>query len=181
MESGLVVLEQVFPFPQILLTSCILGLVLSQDEAQEWSPPSSIRSIGFGPGLQIGSQLMDVILLLPDQSAVDCFMSDVHVELSWCLNGCIGIGVGAQRLLSLKVQTGSEVLNSDCFGFAFCRGVFIGTSIEASLITTRSTVNALFYGEHLTPSQLLTHKHTSKPTAATKLYEQLHRFLHNVK
>eukprot|EP00210_Caulerpa_lentillifera_P009691 g9246.t1 len=151
------------------------GLVLSRQGSGNWSPPSSISSTSCGPGLQLGTQLMDVVIFLPDQTSLDCFTNNIHVALNGNLNACLGIGASFQQTCTIKIRPMENEPASICAGFAFCRGAFIGTSLEATLIKSRPEVNRLFYGQSISAKQLLLDTEIRQPLAAMNLYQQLNQ------
>ena len=58
------------------------------------------------------------------------------------------------------------------FSYAHSKGLFVGISIQAGIITSRPDVNATFYGERIPPSDLLGGRHP-RPEKADPLYRAL--------
>lgn len=141
----------------------------------KWSAPSSLTSVSFGPGLQLGTQLMDFVILLPDQTSIDCFTNNVHMALNGSCNACLGIGASYQQTYTLSLGMKQDGPTTVCSGFAICRGAFIGASLEATLIKSRPEINRLFYGRSISPKQLLLGTEIPQPHAAAHLYHQLNQ------
>ena len=53
----------------------------NQSQTAQWSAPSAIGLTGVGMGMQIGGEVMDVILILRSRAAVDVFKTDTQVSL----------------------------------------------------------------------------------------------------
>jgi len=73
------------------------------------------------------------------------------------------VGRGAQLLSSAKLQP--------AYAYAHSRGLFVGISLEGSVVTTRSDINAKFYGRTVEVQELL--HYMPLPKAAEPLYDAL--------
>lgn len=58
------------------------------------------------------------------------------------------------------------------YSYAHSQGLFVGMSVEGSVLTVRHDVNAKFYGAHLMPEEIL---QLPRPKAAEPLYLALDR------
>jgi hypothetical protein len=71
------------------------------------------------------------------------------------------------------------ILDLIVFVDAHSKGLFVGASMEASIIATRSDINRAFYGMDVKPSQLLSGAF-QRPKAAEPLYKALSEVLSDV-
>ncbi|KAF0727759.1 hypothetical protein Ae201684_014274 [Aphanomyces euteiches] len=131
------------------------GLVLSKLPDGSWSAPSAIGTAGIGWGAQIGGEVTDFVIILNTRSAVDTFCAQGQVNLG------AELGVAAGPLG--RVAAGSMEAGI---------GLFIGISLEGSVIVARPDVNREFYGKDVTAAELLSGQERP-PIAAQPLYDAL--------
>lgn len=144
------------------------GIVISRLPDRSWSAPSAICCTGIGWGFQIGGEITDVVIVLNTKAAVEAFASTAQVTLGTGLGVAIG-PVGR--------TVGTDVYASDrgvtaAFSYAHSKGLFAGVSLEASVIVSRPDVNRAFYGQSVSPSELLRGEYP-RPRAAQPLYQAL--------
>jgi lipid-binding SYLF domain-containing protein len=144
------------------------GLVISRLTDGSWSAPSAIVASGFGWGFQAGGELTDVMLILTTQSAVDAFSSKAQVSIGTELAVSLG-PVG--RSAGTDLHAG-DLGASAAFSYAHSKGLFVGVSLEASVIACRSDLNRAFYGMDVKPAVLLSGAF-QRPKAADPLYTAL--------
>lgn len=119
-----------------------------------WSAPSALMITGLGWGLQFGAEITNVMLILTTNQAVKTFQSLTQVSIGTQLGVSIGpIG----RSIKSEVAAGEKGA-AHAFSYAQSKGLFIGASLEASLITSRNDVNSKFYGEDIEIESLLSGK-----------------------
>lgn len=143
------------------------GLVVSRLEDGSWSAPSAIGTLGLGWGLQIGGQLIEVVLVLGSDDAVQVFYKP-QVNLGAGLDITLG-PVG--RSASAAGAVSSAGVNAN-FGYSHSRGLFAGIALQGTVIATRKDMNRKFYGREVEPSKLLSGS-VKAPAAAQTLYEAL--------
>jgi len=80
-----------------------VGLVVSK-LGTGWSRPFSIGCFRVGAGLQIGGQLMDAVIILPDIASVEAFAGNLHLGISGTASASLGVGSGLGKVVSLKVD-----------------------------------------------------------------------------
>lgn len=148
------------------------GLVISRLKDGSWSAPCSIMVSGVGWGLQIGGEVADVILILNTTSAVEAFKSRAQISVGTEL--CVSLGpVG--RSTETDLHAGNQGIAA-AFSYAHCKGLFVGISLEASIIAVRPDVNRAFYGLDV-PSYKLLSGEIARPLAAEPLYRALSEVL----
>jgi lipid-binding SYLF domain-containing protein len=143
------------------------GLVVSRLPDGSWSAPSAIGTIGLGWGLQIGGELVEIVLVLGSDAAVQVFHKP-QVNLGAGLDITIG-PVG--RAASAAGAVSSVGVNAN-YGYSHSRGLYAGLALQGTVIVTRTDLNRKFYGRELEPSDLLSGS-VGQPTAAKPLYDAL--------
>ncbi len=143
------------------------GIVLAKNRG-EWSAPSAIGTGGVGWGLQIGAEVTDFVLVLNTADAVAAFASGGSVTLGGNLSVAAGpIGRSAEAGLGLPFAA--------VYSYSKSQGLFIGVSLEGSVLVERQGVNRQFYGRSVSPRELLSGK-IPPPRSADALYRQLNTF-----
>jgi len=144
------------------------GFVVARLSDGSWSAPSAVSLTGIGWGLQVGVELLDILLILTTEAAVEAFCSKTQVSVGSELGvsiGAIGRGVGTDI-------HGGEHGASAAISFSQSKGLFLGLSLEASVIQTRKKINRSFYGQDVKPSVLLSGAFP-RPVGAAKFYQSL--------
>lgn len=144
------------------------GIVVAKLDDGTWSAPSAVVLTGLGWGLQIGAELTDVMLILSTDAAVNAFKSRAQISVG----AELGVSVGPiGRSIESDVTAGNKGA-AHAFSYAQSKGLFFGASLEASGIASRPDVNRAFYGEKVSPSQLLSADYPP-PRGAELLYRAL--------
>jgi lipid-binding SYLF domain-containing protein len=144
------------------------GLVISRLLDGSWSAPSAIMMSGMGWGFQIGGELTDVILILTTQAAIKAFSSLAQISVGMEL----GVSIGPVGRTAGTDLHGSNHGAAAAFSYAHSKGLFVGVSLESSIIASRPDVNRSFYGMDVAPSVLLSGDYP-RPKAAEPLYKAL--------
>lgn len=127
------------------------GLVLSRTaDGAGWSAPCSIACYGLGWGLQLGTELTDLLLVLRTDEALQAFCGSVHLAVGGNLGVAVGpVGRAAEAALHLPPSSLGSA--TPVYSYSCSKGAFIGVSVEGSLMCVRAGVNQNFYGERVTP------------------------------
>ncbi|KAL6222110.1 hypothetical protein ACLB2K_005502 [Fragaria x ananassa] len=145
------------------------GLVVSRRSDGSWSAPSAICSVGLGWGAQIGGELMDFIIVLPDLKAVKTFSSRMHFSLG---AGCSAAAGPIGRVVEADMRAGDRG-SAMCYTYSCSKGAFVGVSLEGNIVATRMDTNLQFYGDpYLTTNDILLGT-VERPKAAEPLYRAL--------
>ena len=152
-------------FPGVLKASFIVGgeggngVLLSKKLNGEWSQPAFYTMAAGSVGFQIGGQASDVVLLLMNEGAVRAviehqgkFGADIGVSV-----GTIGVGMEA----STTMNAGADILS-----FSRSVGVYGGASFEGAALIRRSDLNEAYYGEALSPQQIILERQGNNPHTA---------------
>jgi lipid-binding SYLF domain-containing protein len=144
------------------------GLIVAKLPDGRWSAPSAVGSTGLGWGFQLGGEVTDVIIILNTPNAVEAFCSDAQVALGTEL----GISLGPLgRSAGTDLHAGEGGITA-AFSYAHSKGLFIGVSLEASVLFARNEINRAFYGKGVLPHQIL-RGDVPRPRAAMSLYSAI--------
>jgi lipid-binding SYLF domain-containing protein len=147
-------------------------LVARVDEPQQWSAPCAIGTIGMGWGALAGADVTHYLVVLTKKEAVETMLSGT-VQLGTELGIAVG-PVGRSSQISTSPDHVGWSLHP-AYSYAHSKGLFMGVSLEGSILSTRNDVNAKFYGRSgLSGEQILD---LPPPKAAAPLYASLDRAL----
>lgn len=145
------------------------GLVVSRLADGSWSAPSAIGTVGLGGGFEVGGEIVEVMIILGSQAAVQVFHSP-QVNLGAGLD----IAVGPYgRSATAAAAVSSSGVNAN-YSYSMSKGLYAGVSLQGSVIATRNDLNRKFYGQDLEPGELLRGS-VGQPLAAKPLYDALQR------
>ena len=149
------------------------GLLIARvDEPQRWSAPVALGTIGMGWGLLGGGDITRYLVVLTTEEAVESMLSGT-VQLGTELGIAIG-PVGRTTHVSASASS-TEWTVHPAYSYAHSKGLFMGVSLEGSILSMRNDVNSKFYGRlGLTGDQIMD---LSLPKAAEPLYAVLDRAL----
>lgn len=134
------------------------GVLIAKDQNGAWGYPA-FYTIGAGSlGFQIGFQNSSAVLVILTERGLDAVI-DNQVKLGVDVSVAMGpVGQG----LSGATTTAA---GADIVAFARTEGLFAGGSLEGSLIVKRDDWNADFYGQGLTPRDIVLGNKYSNPKA----------------
>jgi lipid-binding SYLF domain-containing protein len=120
------------------------GVVVARLPDGSWSPPSafSVRSGGFG--IVYGVDVYDCVCVLNSQAAVDAY---TKTEVT--LGSGVALTVGP---MSVTPKTRGM---APVWVYTKSRGLYGGASVDGTVISQRSELNADFYGVEITSEQIL--------------------------
>lgn len=129
------------------------GVMLARDENGKWSQPAFYTLGGISWGLQFGGQTSELIITVMSDKGLKAVMNR---EVT--LGADAGLAIG-ELGKGVNAATGMD-LKADMYAFARSEGLFVGVSLEGSVIHPRETWNQQLYGESATPESILV-DHTS--------------------
>lgn len=141
------------------------GLVVART-SRGWSGPTFINTAGIGYGPQIGVQATDFLLVLNTPGAVEAFARNANVTLSGNAAATAG-PVG--RTASVGVTPIAPI-----YTYSQSRGLFVGLSLEGSVLGARPDANEAYYGRPVSPGEILSRR-VAPPSAAAPLIANLPR------
>jgi lipid-binding SYLF domain-containing protein len=114
----------------------------------KWSQPAYYTLGGISWGLQFGGQSSELVIAVMTDKGLSAIM-DREVTLG----GDAGVAVG-ELGAGVNAATGMG-LKSDMYAFARSEGLFVGVSLEGSVIAPRETWDQQLYGQDATPESIL--------------------------
>ena len=141
------------------------GLVVVR-QGKKWSHPTAISAAGAGVGFQAGGSSQDYVLLLNTEGAVEQFSKKGNYTSSAEVEGTAG---PTGRELSAGVAT----VNAPVYTYSFTKGLFGGVSLSGLGYGSADDTNENFYGEKLTPKEILDGKVKKTPAAVHRLWKVL--------
>lgn len=157
----------IFVVPQMLKGGFIVGgsggsgvLFVKNEQTGTWSYPVfyTMGSVSFG--LQIGAGSSQIILLVMTEKGIDSMLSD-----SFKLGAEISVAVG-------PVGGGAKAATADILSYMKSKGAYTGVSIEGAVVKIRNGWNETYYGQKVSPADVLIRK-----KVANKGAEQLRQTL----
>jgi lipid-binding SYLF domain-containing protein len=129
----------------------------------KWSQPAFYSLGGLSWGLQFGGQTSELVIAIMTDKGVNAVMNR-EVTLGADAGLAVGeLGKGANAASGMD-------LSSDMYAFARSQGLFVGVSLEGSIIHPRETWNQQLYGEQATPDSILVdHTATSSSKAVADI------------
>jgi lipid-binding SYLF domain-containing protein len=148
--------------PSLLRGGFIIGgsggrgvLVVKDSATGQWSQPAFYTIGSFNFGLLIGGEAAEVLMLVRTQAAVDKLLAS-----SFKFGGDLAITVG-------PVGGGAKSnVKADIYSFALSKGLYVGVSMEGSVVTTRDDWNTAYYGRAVTPADIFILNSVSNPGSA---------------
>ncbi|KAJ1691023.1 hypothetical protein LUZ63_015178 [Rhynchospora breviuscula] len=144
------------------------GLVVARREDGSWSAPSAISTFGLGWGAQAGGEITDYIIVLRNKEAIRTFCGSAHMSVGAGVSAAAG-SVGRAAEADLRAGDGGYAA---CYTYSCSKGAFVGCALNGSMVTTRSSENARFYGMQMKASDILLGS-VPRPQAAAILYQAL--------
>jgi len=132
------------------------GVLLARDAATgSWSSPAFYTLGGGSIGLQIGVQEAAIVLVFMNDKA---FTSAIDTGLT--LGADATVAAGSEGLTG---EVASTHAFKDVYYFADVGGLFVGVSLEGGVLHTREGLNKTYYGQTLTPREIVLERKADVP------------------
>ncbi|XP_052201511.1 uncharacterized protein LOC127807577 isoform X2 [Diospyros lotus] len=118
---------------------------------------------------KVGGELIDFIVVLRTNDAIETFCSDVHFAFGAGLSAAVGI-FGRAAGVEMRAGDGGYAAT---YTYSCSKGAFVGCSLEGSVITTRTGENSRFYGSQTISASDIILGSLPRPPAAAILYRAL--------
>ncbi len=130
------------------------AVMVARKEDGGWSEPTffTIGSISFG--FQAGGEASEIVLLVMTQRGVEQLLST-----SVKLGGDLSLAAG-------PVGGGAKAQTADILAFSRSRGLYGGVSLEGAVLKTRHSWNSGYYGEEVTPVDVIYREKVAQPQSA---------------
>jgi len=125
----------------------------------KWSPPAFYTIGGISWGLQIGGQSSELIVTVMTDKGLHAILNR---EVT--LGADAGIAIG-ELGRGVNAATGMDT-KADMYAFARSEGLFVGISLEGSVIAPRETWDQQLYGEQATPQSILVDRTSTSTSPA---------------
>ena len=137
-----------------------IGDVAAKSEMEQFRKLLAVAKgvVVFPQVLKAGAQANELVLVVMTDKALQVIISN-QVKLGGDLSaavGPVGTTLGASTTTNLKV---------DVFSFAISKGLFIGASVEGSILSSNSDSNESYYGQPVTSQQIVIDRTVSNPHA----------------
>jgi len=137
------------------------AIMLVRDDNNQWSYPAFYTIGGISFGLQFGANTSELIITVMTNRGVNAILNRQVT-----IGGDAGLAVG-ELGSGINAATGIGY-KADMYAFARSEGLYVGISLEGSVISPRHTWNRAFYGPDATPQGILRDHtvSTTSPSAA---------------
>lgn len=124
------------------------AIMLVRHDDGTWSPPAFYTLGGVSWGLQFGGQSSELVLTIMTDKGLNAVLKR-EVTLGADAGVAVGeLGRGANAATGLDSK-------ADMYAFARSQGLFVGVSLEGSVIAPRETWNQQLYGPDASPQSIL--------------------------
>lgn len=141
-------------FPGTIEISMLLGgktgngvMVVKRSDGS-WSSPFFVKLGGAGLGLQLGVEKKDILMVFQSKDAVKKMMSE---KMTLGADASIAVGPAGE-----SVGKGSEVdFKSEIYTYTKTQGLFVGVSLDGSVMSHDFDQNIELYGNNIMPEQIV--------------------------
>ena len=143
------------------------GVVIARLPVGGWSGPSAVGTGGAGFGFQVGGQVTEFVIILNTRAAVEAFARRGNIAFGGALSAAAGPVGRAAEVGILPIAA--------VYTYSRSQGLFAGASLEGTVLLSQSGKNAKYYGEPVTPEQILNGS-VAPPLSARQLVETLGQY-----
>jgi SH3 domain-containing YSC84-like protein 1 len=120
------------------------GVLLAREaETQTWSYPAFLRVDAASIGLQVGASVSELVLVVMTDQGMGAVLSP-----SFRLGVDLSLAAG-------PLGRGTKIATADIVAFSRGRGLYGGVSLESATITALEDLNEAYYGEPVSPAEIL--------------------------
>ena len=131
-----------------------VGVFLDRGQANDLSYPGFYQLASVTFGLQAGGDVSEIVMLVMSEKGRNALLTT-----EFKLGGDVSVAAG-------PVGAGAKAQTADVIAFSRTKGgVFGGLNIEGSVVNPKDNWNSLYYGQPVTPSQILVTRAVSNPNA----------------
>lgn len=159
MKAGLRLAKAVLVFPQVLRAGFVIGgsggsgVLLVRDPATgQWQGPAFYTLAAASFGLQAGASSAEMVMLVNNQKSLDSlYVSKLK------LGGDVSVALGPKGIEK------SAAVSADFVVFSKVKGLYAGVAVDGAVLDVRESLNAVYYGDPVTPVDILVRKAVSRP------------------
>jgi lipid-binding SYLF domain-containing protein len=145
-------------FPDVVKAGFVLGgrhgrgVLLVRDPAGNWANPVFVVVSGGSVGWQAGVQSTDVVLVFKNRGGVDGLLKRRKVTLG----ADAGVAAGP---IGRKAEAATDAqLKSEIYSYSRSRGLFLGVSLEGSVLRIDPEGTDRYYEQRVNPAELMAGK-----------------------
>ncbi len=134
------------------------GVMMAPDGKGGWNGPAFYNLGGISFGALAGGEVAEVVVMAMSDRGLNAMLkTSVKLGVDASLSmGPFGAGVAAA----------TSNLSGDLVAFQRGKGLYAGLSIDGAVVDTRVTMNRLYYGQEVTPTDILMVGEPKNPQAA---------------
>jgi SH3 domain-containing YSC84-like protein 1 len=168
--------EGIVIFPSVLKGGFIFGarygtgVALSRDKkTRQWSAPCFYRIAGGSWGLQIGGQVVDLILVITSDRGMKGLL-----ENNFKLGADAGVSAGP---VGRNAEVGTDLyLKAGMLAYSRSKGLFAGVALDGAVISPIADSNEKYYGKKLTSYDILMANKVEPTKEGKALIETLDKY-----
>jgi len=160
--------------PRVIKASLVVGgrrgkgVVLTRDSNGDWANPVFIALTGGSVGWQIGVQSTDVVLVFKTKTSLDGFMKGKRLTLG------VDVAVAAGPVGREAQASTDGRLEAEIYSYSRSRGLFVGASLDGSMIDVDERANGSYYGRTgVTSDEIVSGINLNVPVEGEKLKAKL--------
>ena len=135
------------------------GVLFRHDvENNQWSNPAFYSIGAFTFGFQAGVEVAEIILVIMTDRGMDAFLSSKTQ-----LGGDASIAMG-------PVGISTQAATKDVLQYGRAQGLFLGLTLEGSIVSTRDALNGAYYGRTVSPVEIYIKGEVNNPQADSIRY-----------
>ncbi|MGI9571450.1 MAG: lipid-binding SYLF domain-containing protein [Desulfobulbia bacterium] len=129
------------------------ALVTHDSGSSQWGYPAFYTIGSLSIGVQFGGEASEVILLVMTDRGMEKLLAS-----SFKLGADITLAAG-------PVGGGASAQTADVLSYARSKGAFAGISLDGAVVKTKDKFNEAYYGQAVSPTDILIRKTVSNPQA----------------
>lgn len=124
------------------------GVMVVRKPDGSWSNPIFVSLGGAGLGLQLGYEKKDILMVFKSKDSVKKMMGE---KITLGVDASVAVGPAGE-----SVGKGSEVnFKSEIYTYTKTEGLFVGFSLDGSVLKHDFDKNIELYGNNVTPDQII--------------------------
>jgi lipid-binding SYLF domain-containing protein len=145
------------------------GIVSCRRDDGSWGPPSMLSITGGSFGFQLGGQSIDLVMVIMNRRGID-FLTRDKFEVGGDASAAAG-PVGRDAQAGTNATADAEI-----YTYSRAKGLFAGISLKGAVVKPDLDANAIIYGKHVNPRELLKEGKEAPPAAAMPFMKELHKY-----
>lgn len=124
------------------------GIMVVRKSDGSWSSPLFVKLGGAGFGFQLGVEKKDILMVFKSKDSVKKMMSE---KITLGVDASVAVGPAGE-----SVGTGSELdFKSEIYTYTKTEGLFVGFSLDGSVMSHDFDQNIELYGNNISPEQII--------------------------